>query len=159
MKDNDFEVNKKDLDNIIIRYEFVKKNIINFYTFKDLLLKLKEKIAKENIIPFLLIMFKISLNLFKSFKYIENNIKRWKSIGNNKISIDNKISNIYKFYKEKIDNEFTNKKKDIKDNFNTIIYGEKKTDEINKCIKNLLRDVEEMYNSFLKDMNKEAKRI
>ena len=39
------------------------------------------------------------------------------------------------------------------------MYGENKLDEINVCIKNLFKDVEKKYNSFIKDMDKEAKRI
>ena len=159
IKDNDFELDKKDLDNIIITYDFVKKNIINFYTYKDLLLKLKVKITNENIIHFLLIMFKMIQDLSKSLNLIENNIKKWKSNENNEISVDDKFSYIYQFYKEEIENAFTNTKKDIKDNFNKIIYGENKSDEINICIKNLLKYVEKKYNSFLKEMDKKEQRI
>jgi len=104
-------------------------------------------------------MFEISLKLIRYFELIENNILKWESGQNIEIPINVNIKTKYDFYKKEIEDNFIKYKKEIEKNFNDIYSGNDKTEEIKKNIKILLTNIESLFNSFLKEINQEAKKL
>lgn len=159
IKNSEFYDNQKNINIIINMYNFFLKNKSNYYTFKDFLLKLKEKVTQDNNKHFLLIIIQISINLFKSFQLIESNIIRWSSASNNKFNVNNNLTKNREDYKKKIENEFSTKVDEITNYFSKMISGEDTSKEIEKKIKDLFKNVEQFYSEYLKKIKKEMKAI
>ena len=161
ISNSEFNDNKENIKSIVIMYDFFLKNKSNFnYTFNDFILKLREKISKENINHILDIIHQMSINLLKDFKLIENNILRWKS--NNPISSlpnKNKFSIIHEFYINNIESIYNTKVKEIENNFSKMMSGENTGEKINKIIEDLLTNVEQNYHSYFTEMKKEMKSL
>ena len=160
INNNDFEAYKKNVDSILSKYKFIKKNIINYSIFNGFLSALKEKLSKENIYAFLsFIIFNQSVKIIRYFELIENNILRWESSQNIKIPINEETKIKYDFYKKKMEDEFINFKKELKKNIDDIFAGKDKKEEINKDFKSLFEKIESYFKSFVKDCQKELKKL
>ena len=159
IQNSQFYDNQENINSIVIMYDFFLKNKSNYiYTFNDFLTILKVKFSQENIHHFLKIIFNMSLNLFKTFKLIENNIFRWKSNSSNSqntIKVKNKLSKIHEDCIAMVESEFNTKTEEIRNNLSKMMNGEDKLEEIFKAIKDLLNNIEIFYHSYFKKMKKE----
>ena len=159
-KNSESEEIQNNINSIVIMYNFFLKYQSNFnYKFNDFLITLKEKISKEDNKPFLNIIFQMTLSLSRSLRLIKSNIIRWKNNLNNENSFKNKFSNIRDSYKNKIENEFSTKIKELENYKNNMIKGENKSQEIEKTIKDLLNNIENLCHSYFKSMKKEMRKI